>query len=119
MTCPQRSEYFVSGTAPNQMAQMFPAGTPDNAIRLRQPTPGLHMAYDPRLPAEYQGFEFVLQGVAEHDVVNWRINGDDVLGQQGARYWWPLSRGNHSVGATVWRGGELIAKVDESSFLVK
>ena len=119
MKCPQRSEYFVGGTAPNQIAQTFPARTPDNAIRLRQPTPGLHMAYDPRLPAEYQGFEFVLQGVAEHDIVNWRINGDDVLGQQGAGYWWPLSRGRHSVGATVWRNGELVAYVDESLFVVK
>lgn len=77
------------------------------------------MAYDPRLPAQYQGFEFVLQGVAEHDIVNWRINGRELVGQRGPRYWWPLSRGNHSVGATVWRGGELIAEVAESAFLVK
>ncbi len=119
MTCPQRSEYFVSGSAPNQTARLFPASAPDNTIRLRQPTPGLHMAFDPRLPVEYQGLEFVLQGVAEHDLVNWRINGDDVLGQQGARYWWPLSRGHHSVGATVWRNGQLIANVDESLFVVK
>ena len=43
----------------------------------------------------------------------------DVTGQQGARYWWPLSRGEHSVGATVWRHGELIASVEESLFVVK
>ena len=57
--------------------------------------------------------------MAEHDIVNWRINGDDVLGQQGPRYWWPLARGHHSVRATVWRDGELIANVDESLFVVK
>ena len=36
-------------------------------IRLRQPTPGLQLAYDPRLPAEAQAFEFALQGVDAAD----------------------------------------------------
>ena len=118
MTCPQRSEYFVPGTAPEASAQLATVEH-ETDIRLLQPTPGLHMAYDPRLPASYQGFEFLLQGVAEDDLVDWRIDGMDFQGHTGPRYLWPLSRGDHSVSASVWRDGRLIASTGERRFLVK
>lgn len=118
MTCPQRSEYFVPGTAPEESAQ-FATVERETDIRLLQPTPGLHMAYDPRLPAIYQGFEFLLQGVAENDLVDWRIDGKDFPGHTGSRYLWSLSRGDHSVSASVWREGRLIASTGERQFLVK
>ena len=118
MTCPQRSEYFVAGTAPRQSAQVA-AVERETDIRLLRPTPGLHMAYDPRLPASHQGFEFLLQGVEEDDFVDWRIDGNDFTRRPGARYLWPLSRGDHSVSASVWRDGRLIASTGERRFLVK
>ena len=119
MICPRRSEYFIPGTAPEHPPLSVQATRQEDRIRLRQPTPGLHMAYDPRLPASCQGFEFVLQGVAENDFVDWRIDGGGVVRQAGGRYLWPLSRGDHSVSATVWRGGLRIASIDETQFLVK
>jgi penicillin-binding protein 1C len=119
MTCPRRSDYFIPGTSPD--ASLPPAATPaqTRTIRLRQPTPGLHMAYDPRLPQDHQAFEFVLQGVVAGDAVDWRIDGGEALRVDGARYLWPLSRGNHSVSAAVWRNGRRIADIDETRFLVK
>ncbi len=77
------------------------------------------MAYDPRLPASHQGFEFILQGVETNDVVHWQIDGRDPVPHAGPHYLWPVTRGTHSVGATVWRGGEQIASISEARFLVK
>ena len=119
MTCPRRSEYFIPGTAPAQALASHDAGRQNSDIRLRQPTPGLHMAYDPRLPASHQGFEFVLQGVEEDDIVEWHVDQKDTRRRAGGRYLWPLSRGHHAVSATVWRRGEKIAAVGETRFLVK
>ncbi len=119
MLCPRRSEYFVPGTAPEHSVLLTALTEQDNGIRLRQPTPGLHMAYDPRLPAKHQGFEFILQGVGETDIVDWHINGVNVVRHTGARYLWPLSRGTHSVSAVVWRNGQRVASVDQVQFLVK
>ena len=119
MTCPRRSEYFIAGTTPQIAVRSTGTTRPESEIRLRQPTPGLHMAYDPRLPASHQAFEFVLQGVAANDIVDWHIDDDDVLGQAGGRYLWPLSRGDHSVSATIWRRGRQVARIDETQFLVK
>jgi penicillin-binding protein 1C len=77
------------------------------------------MAYDPRLPASHQAFEFILQGVAENDTVDWHIDRRGAVRQAGARYLWPLLRGEHTVGATVWRDGQRIASIVEVRFLVR
>ena len=110
---------FLPGTAPAQTALLADAAQQEDEIRLRQPPPGLPMAYDSRRPASCQGVEFVLQGVTETDFGDRRIDGGEVGRQAGGRYLWPLSRGDHSVSATVWRGSLRIASVDETQFLVK
>ncbi|MEJ2088449.1 MAG: transglycosylase domain-containing protein, partial [Gammaproteobacteria bacterium] len=116
--CPRRAEYFLSGTEPLEASLV--AATSDTVervvtaatdIRLRQPTPGLHMAYDPRLPADAQAFEFQLQGVAATDLVAWRIDGAAELQRDGGRYVRPLARGSLRVRATVRRDGDLVAQV--------
>lgn len=117
MTCRQRSEYFVPGTLPERTSA--PAAVPAREIRMRQPTPGLRMAWDPRLPATQQAFEFMLQGVAGSDVVEWCIDGNATIREMGPSHVWPLSRGEHGVSATVWRDGQIIASIDETRFLVK
>ncbi|MGE0621467.1 MAG: transglycosylase domain-containing protein [Pseudomonadales bacterium] len=131
--CRERSEYFLPGTGPGeadivpgepgadrgetQLASRSSEDAPAG-IRLRQPTPGLRMAYDPRLPAEAQAFEFVLQGVADTDRVEWRVDGGAAQ-PGGSRYLWPLSRGEHFVSASVHREGELVALVPAVGFFVK
>ena len=114
MHCPRRSEFFVVGTAP----AIAPAAR-QQTVRLNQPTEGLMLAYDPRVPAEFQAFDFLLEGVLEDDQVDWRINGAEPLRRAGARYAWAVRRGEHQVAAVVWRDGRRIAEIDETRFSVR
>ena len=77
------------------------------------------LAYDPRVPAELQAFDFVLEGVRNGDQVHWRIDGGQPFRDAGARYAWPLERGEHSVAARVWRDGQLVAEIGETRFTVR
>jgi penicillin-binding protein 1C len=112
--CLERQEWFVAGTEGGGSRYAADA----QPIRLRQPTPGLKLAYDPRLPATAQVFEFVLQGVAATDRVRWSVDGRDVE-TTGGTYRWSVTRGEHRVAASVFTAGELVARVDETAFHVK
>jgi penicillin-binding protein 1C len=112
--CLRRDEWFVAGTA-NAATGALARATP---IRLRQPTPGLQLAYDPRLPAASQVFEFALQGVDTAARVRWNVDGREI-DKSGATYRWNVTRGDHSVAATVWQAGELVASLDETLFHVR
>jgi penicillin-binding protein 1C len=112
--CLERQEWFVAGTETPASRSAGDA----QPIRLRQPTPGLQLAYDPRLPASAQAFEFVLQGVAATDRVRWSVDGRAVE-TTGARYRWSVTRGEHRVAASVFTAGELVASVAETVFHVK
>ena len=116
MPCPRRAEYFVPGTGP-LLAPSSANGR--QAIVLSQPTEGLLLAYDPRVPPEFQAFDFVLTGVSEQDRVDWRINGGPPQAGEGPRFPWPIQRGQHRVSAEVWREGEVVAQLEETSFTVR
>ncbi len=113
--CKSYTEWFVPGTEPEAGSEIAETKLP---IRLRRPTNGLHMAYDPRLPEESQAFEFFIQGVSPDATVEWNINGEEVV-TQGGQYLWSLQKGKHTVKATVSKGGRLIASIPEAGFLVK
>jgi penicillin-binding protein 1C len=123
--CRQRSEYFLPGTGPGSAWTAAAGGddvqpaSADRRIRLRQPTPGLHLAYDPRLPERAQAFEFVLQGVTATDVVEWYVDGELVDRHNGGRYLWPIRKGDHFVFARVLRDGMLLASFGDVDFRVK
>ena len=112
--CTSASKWFVLGTEPLLEA------APDDVmpIRLRRPTHGLRIAYDPRLSADDQAFEFYLQGLAPGDVVHWTIGGE-TLASAGGKLVWKLRKGDHRVSASVWRRDQAIAGVGEISFSVK
>jgi penicillin-binding protein 1C len=112
--CLHRDEWFLPGTR----ATAPTVGATAGPIRLRRPTPGLQLAYDPRLPADAQAFDFELAGVGVADRVVWTIDGRE-LERTGATYRWPVTRGAHHVAAQVLRGGTAIASVAEVSFAVK
>ena len=116
MNCPRRAEFFVAGTAPSPAVVHEERNRP---VRLSQPTEGLMLAYDPRVPAEFQAFDFVLEGVDEDDLVEWQVDGGAPLRRAGARYAWPVQRGEHRVGAVVWRDGRRLAEIDETRFTVR
>jgi len=114
--CQIYTEWFVPNTGPDTEQKSVKKAKPP--IRLRRPAHGLHIAYDPRVPAENQAFEFFIQGIEEDDTVTWNMNGHffDVL---GGKYNWQVKRGEYQVSATVWRKGQKIAGLDEVSFFVK
>lgn len=110
-TCKSFTEWFRSGTKPQQIKPALP-------IRLRRPAHGLHIAYDPRLPADSQAFEFYIQGISDAETVKWNVNGKEII-TKGGKYSWPLQKGAHLVLATVWRGKKQIAEIDKTVFFVK
>lgn len=114
-SCETYTEWFAPGTAPKVKAQV---ASSEPSIRLRRPAHGLHIAYDPRVPADSQAFEFYIQGVSDTETVKWDIDGKEITAQ-GGKYSWPLQKGNHEVQATVWHGKQQIAEIEKTRFLVK
>jgi penicillin-binding protein 1C len=113
--CVQRDEWFLPGTTP---AAMSVAARGGETLRFSRPTPGLQLAYDPRLPAGNQVFEFVVNGTAAGDRVVWAIDGQRVATESPA-YRWPVTRGQHRVAASIWRHGAPIAELAEVAFTVR
>lgn len=114
-SCESYSEWFLPGSIPSAATPTEFASTP---IRLRRPVNGLHIAYDPRVPAEDQAVEFHIQGVSSDDLVVWDINGETVQAK-GGTYVWPVKRGSHEVSAKVLQKDRQIASIDATKFLVK
>ena len=113
--CVMREEWFVPGTEPTVPHVSAPAY---EAIEFFQPTPGLLLAMDPRLPPEHQAFEFRLGGTEPGDRVDWKIDGNPHR-TLGGSLLWDITRGTHQVGAEVWRGSKRIAVLDPFGFTVK
>ena len=112
--CDSITEWFVPGT----LLQTTTRSIIKMPIRLRRPSNGLHLAYDPRIPKERQAFEFYIQGVSPKDTVTWNIN-DKQVTTTGGKYSWPLQKGSHEVGATVWQRNKKTADIKKVKFLVK
>lgn len=113
--CLERAEWFLPGTGPAADAVEPQRRAP---IRIRQPTPGLQLALDPRLPPDAQAFEFLVDGVAPGDEVLWMID-DQMHRDNDGSLLWQVSRGRHDVQATVRRGGATVAQLDRFAFSVK
>lgn len=117
LQCVTRDEWFLPGTAPPAQAHRS-AAIAAARIRFRQPTPGLKLAFDPRLPPEAQAFQLALDGVLPDDDVRWSIDGKP-SDAHGPTLLWPLERGAHRVSAKVQRAGVTIASLPEIEFTVR
>lgn len=113
--CVMREEWFVPSTEP---AVPYVATPVYETIAFLQPTPGLMLAMDPRLPPEHQAFELRLRGTEPGDRVDWTIDGDTYR-TTGGSLRWDLAKGTHRVQADVWRGSTRIARLDPFGFTVK
>jgi penicillin-binding protein 1C len=94
----------TQGTGGNTCGIQLPASD----IRLLQPTPGLQIAVDPRIPAESQAFAFRISKKINPSKVEWVLN-EKLAGETGKdehRFLWPLSRGEYIVWARVWQSGQ-------------
>lgn len=113
--CFKRTEYFMAGAMPSEpkVAEepMRPA--------LVRPADGLRLAYDPRVPAEKQAFEFVAQGIAPDARVAWLLNGEKVATTKGGHYLWPLTRGDYKLTLEVADSNGDMKQADSVQFYVK
>ena len=101
--CDSATEWFVPGTMP---ASAGPEAARSAAppLRLLQPTAGLQLAHDPRIPAEFEALPMQVSVVPGLQRVDWYIDGKLTASTPDAHYAWPLQRGTHSVKAQVWTG---------------
>src|SRR5450631_3559513 len=97
--CESMDEWFLPGTLP---ATSEPRPLPVAEYRLLQPTTGLHVARDPRIPTEFEALPMQVAPVAGLHRVDWYIDGQQVSSTAVAKYSWPLTRGTHEVYSRIW-----------------
>jgi penicillin-binding protein 1C len=99
-TCESTTEWFVPGTVPPPTGMPKVAAAPQ--YRLLQPTAGLQVAHDPRIPAEFEALPMEIAPVAGFHRADWYVDGKLAASTTETHYPWPLERGTHSVKALVW-----------------
>ncbi|MDR3555718.1 MAG: transglycosylase domain-containing protein [Syntrophobacteraceae bacterium] len=146
--CPPVEEKFKPGAAPVRLCSMHSAppslraghkppvadcavnvrSTPSSTrrasplIELLQPSSGLQIAIDPRIPLGLQAFAFEIPREVETTRVQWVLNGKAVgeTGKDQHQFVWPLRRGKYTLLARVWREGcSSAVQTPEVRFAVK
>jgi penicillin-binding protein 1C len=90
--CSSMREWFVPGIEPIQRVRRLQE---NQSIRWRQPTNGLQLALDPRIPDAHEAFLFVLDEIPQGATVDWYVNDQFVGETTTGEYLWPLQRGDH------------------------
>lgn len=113
--CPSMIESFLPNTVPTQTCPLHQPASDSHAqssqppswIQLLQPTPGLQLAIDPRLPDAHQAFPFRLPKKITPVRTQWLVDGQQAGMTRAAQrqFLWPLSRGRHTVQARIWVAG--------------
>ena len=117
--CARRAEWFMAGTAPAEQARPVRIAP---VVRLAEPTPGLMLAMDPRIPDAHEAFAFRLVDGVSPARTEWLVDGEvrAVTGAGVTRWLWPVSRGEHRASARVWIAEEnQPVSTPEADFLVK
>jgi hypothetical protein len=86
--------------------------------RLLQPTAGLLVAHDPRIPEEFEALPMQVAPASGLRRVDWYVDGQLAASTPGTGYPWPLQHGTHSVHARVWAIGDEGHDTDEIRFHV-
>jgi penicillin-binding protein 1C len=114
---PSYSEWFLPGTEPKVTVS---SRVEDKSITLIQPSPGLRLAMDPRIPDDKEAFPFKLSGMPKEAMVEWYVDNDLKATTSGDSYLWPVARGMHTAIAKVRSAGNgKIFETNTVSFLVK
>jgi penicillin-binding protein 1C len=115
--CPSLREWFRQGDVPRRPCTLHDDGGDSPHLHaalqaaaapaLAQPTPGLRIARDPRIPDESEMFAFALAPGVEPQRVEWLVDGgrEAVSGAGETRFLWPLRSGRHEAKARVWISG--------------
>jgi penicillin-binding protein 1C len=116
--CQSATEWFVPGTVPAPKNAVAVALAPQ--YRLIQPTPGLQVAHDPRIPVEFEALPMEIAAVPGLEKVDWYVDGKLAASTTENRYPWPLQRGEHSVRALVQTdAAESAQATDDIRFYVR
>ena len=96
--CPSLNEWFVPGTAPRMTL-----AKEDHAriIRFVQPTAGLHIAMDARIPDSVEAIDFQLSELPDDAQIDWYLDGAHLATTTTNRISWNLTRGVHTAHARV------------------
>ncbi len=118
--CASRTEWFVPGTEPSAtQPHVVPNPATPDELRLRQPSPGLQMAMDPRIPDEYEAFTLALNTqFPDAEEVEWWVDGEIAGVNQSSTFVWNLEPGTHQVQARVYLP-EGIQETPAVEFVVK
>jgi len=88
-------QHTNSAVDPSPMVRQFEANYPS----IQYPTPGLTLAYDPRIPSELQRFTFKISDQTSNTQVRWFLN-DKIIGE-GNNFAWKIQRGVFALKAIV------------------
>lgn len=113
--CPTTVEWFIPGHLPRASIQ---EASPVE-YRLKQPTPGLYVAHDPRIPPEFEALTLAIEDVPNLRKVEWVINGKIFAQTSSGNVSWPLITGTHTVSARIWSGNGSPHVTDDVRFYVK
>ncbi|MFH2043606.1 MAG: transglycosylase domain-containing protein [Pseudomonadota bacterium] len=105
--CEPRDEWFAPGTRADGTAAKA------KEVRIRKPSKGLMLAMDPRIPDEYEYFEFALTDADDIKNVKWFINKQLVATTDSIKYNWKVMKGEFTTRAEVSFNGSIRPIVTE------
>jgi penicillin-binding protein 1C len=100
--CESMSEWFLPGTVPSRTGA--PKAGASTQYHLLQPTAGLLVAHDPRIPSELEALPMQIAPVTGLRRVDWYVDGKLASSTTRPSYPWPLQHGTHLVRAEIWTG---------------
>lgn len=114
--CFPRTEYFIAGTEnTNEKSET----SKRIGISIARPTEGLQIAYDPRIPASTQEFEFVADGITQGNKVEWFLNDKSVATTLSGHLLWAVTRGKYTLVAKEFDDAKKLISSDLVHFNVK
>lgn len=113
--CPTLKEWFLPNSQPQHSCRVHqeqlaetplstPNGNYETALSLTLPSPGLHLALDPRVPVSLQAFPLTLPPNLNPSEVHWFVD-NEIIGSTGPKetqFPWPIERGHHEAFAEVY-----------------
>lgn len=99
--CASVPEWFLPGTSPR--GDRTPGAQPVE-YRVLEPTPGLRLARDPRIPRDLQAFTMSVTPTDTVQEVTWYVDGALASRTSTGKYPWPLAGGTHEMYAVIRSG---------------
>jgi penicillin-binding protein 1C len=103
--CPSREEWFIANTEPSSVFSQPPLQKV-TVPYLKQPSTGLQLAMDPRIPDQQEAFALMLAETTPSAwLIEWLID-ENVVGITAGdtkQFLWTVKRGTHLAQAKIWQ----------------